>query len=197
MAAAAHTPGGYGGVPQNVGKEFNRADKGTGIRKKRLAFGGVPQTPWFVRREAAEIYHPSGFLHSITGGRADALPRTVAAESHVVPSDVVAGLGQGNSLAGAAVMDRILSTGPFGTRLPHGGGGLHVPRAPRPHLAAGGTAPKVPVQLSGGEYTIPPEKVAAWGGGDMKKGHAAIDRFILAVRKHTAARLRKLPPPKK
>ena len=36
MAAAAHTPGGYGGVPQKVGKEFNQADKGTGIiRPKR------------------------------------------------------------------------------------------------------------------------------------------------------------------
>lgn len=35
MAAAAHTPGGYGGVPQSVGKEFNDADKGTGIRKQK------------------------------------------------------------------------------------------------------------------------------------------------------------------
>jgi hypothetical protein len=33
MAAAAHTPGGYGGVPQSVGKEFNKADTG----KKRSA----------------------------------------------------------------------------------------------------------------------------------------------------------------
>jgi hypothetical protein len=31
MAAAAHTKGGYGGVPQKVGKEFNQADAGTGI----------------------------------------------------------------------------------------------------------------------------------------------------------------------
>lgn len=31
MAAAAHTKGGYGGVSQSVGKEFNQADKGTGI----------------------------------------------------------------------------------------------------------------------------------------------------------------------
>lgn len=29
MAAAAHTPGGYGGVPQSVGDDFNQADKGT------------------------------------------------------------------------------------------------------------------------------------------------------------------------
>ncbi len=27
MAAAAHTPGGFGGVPQSVGKEFNDADE--------------------------------------------------------------------------------------------------------------------------------------------------------------------------
>jgi hypothetical protein len=40
MAAAAHTKGGYGGVPQSVGKEFNAADKGRGIiRPKRKARG--------------------------------------------------------------------------------------------------------------------------------------------------------------
>lgn len=33
MAAAAHSKGGYDGVPQSVGKEFNNADKGTGILK--------------------------------------------------------------------------------------------------------------------------------------------------------------------
>lgn len=43
MAAAAHTPGGFGGVPQSVGKEFNSADAGTGIlshnkRKSRSKF---------------------------------------------------------------------------------------------------------------------------------------------------------------
>lgn len=35
MAAAAHTQGGYGGVPQSVGREFNLADAGTGIRNRR------------------------------------------------------------------------------------------------------------------------------------------------------------------
>ena len=35
MAAAAHTAGGYGGVPQAVGEEFNRADKG--LRQAALA----------------------------------------------------------------------------------------------------------------------------------------------------------------
>jgi len=41
MEAAAHTPGGYGGVPQKVGQEFAEADKGkhfsaAGKRKAKL-----------------------------------------------------------------------------------------------------------------------------------------------------------------
>jgi len=33
MAAAAHTKGGFGGVPQSVGKEFASADKKHGSKK--------------------------------------------------------------------------------------------------------------------------------------------------------------------
>jgi hypothetical protein len=36
MAIAAHTPGGYGGVPQSVGKEFHSADK-TDDNKRKIA----------------------------------------------------------------------------------------------------------------------------------------------------------------
>lgn len=36
MAAAAHTRGGYGGVPQKVGKEFNKADTGTKLLSKAM-----------------------------------------------------------------------------------------------------------------------------------------------------------------
>jgi hypothetical protein len=41
MRAAAHTPGGYGGVPESVGKDFVAADKKAGKRKlpKRKARG--------------------------------------------------------------------------------------------------------------------------------------------------------------
>lgn len=45
MAAAAHTPGGYGGVPQKVGKEFNQADKGTGILKKKKSHAEIMYPP--------------------------------------------------------------------------------------------------------------------------------------------------------
>ena len=34
MNIAAHTPGGYGGVPQAVGKEFHEADKAKSGKKK-------------------------------------------------------------------------------------------------------------------------------------------------------------------
>ena len=37
MAAAAHTPGGYGGVPQEVGKEFNKADTGKKFSTQHVA----------------------------------------------------------------------------------------------------------------------------------------------------------------
>ena len=35
MAAAAHTPGGFGGVPQKVGREFANADKRAKARKSK------------------------------------------------------------------------------------------------------------------------------------------------------------------
>ena len=34
MRIAAHTKGGYGGVPQNVGKEFEAADEAKSVKKK-------------------------------------------------------------------------------------------------------------------------------------------------------------------
>lgn len=33
MEAAAHTPGGYGGVPQSVGRDYVAADKGRPVKK--------------------------------------------------------------------------------------------------------------------------------------------------------------------
>lgn len=39
MEAAAHTPGGYGGVPQKVGKDFAAADAKTQHMARRKAAG--------------------------------------------------------------------------------------------------------------------------------------------------------------
>jgi coenzyme F420-reducing hydrogenase beta subunit len=61
MAIAAHTPGGYGGVPQSVGKDFNKADKG-----KKFNKGGAvtPSTEQAFENNLAEavVYPgPSGW----------------------------------------------------------------------------------------------------------------------------------------
>lgn len=42
MRAAAHTPGGYGGVPQSVGAEFEAADE---ARPNRKLPAKAPLTP--------------------------------------------------------------------------------------------------------------------------------------------------------
>jgi hypothetical protein len=39
MEAAAHTKGGYDGVPQSVGKDFAAADKGKTFAKKTTSTG--------------------------------------------------------------------------------------------------------------------------------------------------------------
>lgn len=57
MAAAAHTKGGYGGVPQSVGKEFNEADTGRKRSKlpnriHKLRKGGIISDKAHERMEA-------------------------------------------------------------------------------------------------------------------------------------------------
>ena len=122
----------------------------------------------------------------------------------MLPADVVAGLGDGNSLAGARVMDEILRSGPHGTPMERSARGMGPPRAPsvprdagfaRAGGVHGGSVKPTPVKLSHGEIVISPEHVRMIGGGDEEKGHEAIDRFILAVRKRYAEKLRRLPPP--
>jgi len=53
MAAAAHTPGGYGGVPQSVGKEFNQADKGGKLLSRAMKGGKHPH------RNLGKYLHPA------------------------------------------------------------------------------------------------------------------------------------------
>ena len=74
MAAAAHTPGGYGGVPQSVGKEFNMADK----RKKYEDGGPVDTSPKPEEKPEEQNAPPPGapgnpgpgpWTHQIKGGR--------------------------------------------------------------------------------------------------------------------------------
>lgn len=143
----------------------------------------------------------TGYLHGPTAGRGDAILTTAPAGAHVIPADVISGLGEGNSMAGAAIMHRVLATGPGGIPLPKAGARTSFPRAPAlPHEASGGTVPErrheqTPVALSHGEFVVDPEHVAHWGGGDQNNGHAAFDRFIVEMRKHIIKTMQGLPGP--
>src|SRR6185437_13693679 len=109
-------------LPQ-VGQGFARG--GAPKRDMGGMMGLSTADPWWTRAEARG---DSGLLHGTTGGQADAVKTQAPPGSFVVPAEVVAGLGQGNTLAGARVMQTILSTGPHGMPLPRGDRGRGPPR---------------------------------------------------------------------
>ena len=206
---------------------FNRTQQqqgtatGTTFRKG----GGVPnrqsggmslsqESPWWTRSEArSQPQGSSGLLNGLTSGRSDQVQTQAPAGSHVIPADVVAGLGEGNTLSGARVMQEIISSGPHGIPMPRGSSGHGTfPRAPAvPQNAKGGQLPvfeakprakggttgqhDTPVDLSDGEFLVHPNDVIRWGNGDQKLGHRIFDKFIVHQRAKHIKTLKKLPPP--
>lgn len=177
-------------------------------RGGRLATGGSPpMTPWYTRREATEAVHaPAGLVHTAGPGRTDNVPMSVAAGSHVIPADVVAGLGQGNTLAGAHALGMAMQSGPGGIRLPKGPHTGSIPKPP--HLAhggpvyeghaikvaRGGAAHGVKCIVAGGEWILSPDEVQRIEHAG-KKGHEAVDHWILERRKGDVKKLKSLPGP--
>lgn len=184
--------------------------------------GGIPSgsemAPWYVRQEARgsdSYYHPSGLYSSAGGGRTDNINNKVPAGSYVVPADVVSGLGEGNTLAGAKFLDSAMHSGPHGVQMGggHGGRGPGMPRPPHietpsfeknnlpsfGELAAGGVPTNkgstVPIITAGGEYLIHPTDIVK-KFGSLKHGHDVLDKFVVRVRKKTADTMKKLPGPK-
>ncbi len=161
-------------------------------------------SPWWTKREATGA--DSGFLHGTTPGRADSIQTTAPAGAYVLPADVIAGLGEGNSLAGARVADAIFSTGPHGIPQSPQRVGRGPPRPPpefREEVKRGGAvklfngAGTKPVALSHGEYVISPEYCRWLGNGDVVDAHRKLDQWVLQKRKETIAKMRSLPPPVK
>lgn len=177
------------------GQIARRADGGAGISASQ----GMPS---WTRTEAAGIDHgASGFLHGSTGGRTDAINTQAPGGSYVIPADVVSGLGEGNSLAGARFMQDAISTGPWGTPLGHiNSSAPHVNHMAMHSAAKGGglAGPKqMPVMLSHGEYVIPPEIVDRIGSGDRKRGIKVLDHFVEDSRAKLIKKLKSLPGPVK
>ncbi|HEX3587804.1 MAG TPA: hypothetical protein VH024_17525 [Candidatus Angelobacter sp.] len=167
----------------------------------RRAVGGMtPAMPWWTKSEArGEEHVPAGLIHGITGGRADKVAMNLAPNSHVIPSDVVSGWGQGNTASGAANLEHAFHTGPFGVSMPKPpsrGPSFRAPPAPR--LARGGVPSErggIHTMVSDGELIVPPADVHRIGDGDHDRGHDWLDRFIVHSRKHIVAQTKKLKGP--
>lgn len=128
--------------------------------------------------DAAAAGPQYGFIPSSVGGRTDHLPRVPEADAFVIPADVVSALGEGNSLAGALILDQVF----------HG-------HTAKPQHSARGGATRVPVMMAGGEYVIPPRAVIAFGGGDARKGHKVLAAWVKQTRAKLVDKLKKLPGP--
>jgi hypothetical protein len=171
----------------------------------RAEGGGVPT---FYERNLARSLPHQGFIHSPVPGRTDKLPISVSGGAYVLPADHVAALGQGNSIAGANIVNKMFKMGPYGaSQMP-----MHQAKAPMPHLNLTPRAPKLsdeggarnprgagkptPIIAAGGEIVIPPDKIAA-KFGDLEHGHKALDKWVVETRKKHIKQLRGLKPPKK
>ena len=126
---------------------------------QHFAVGGFTSSdmPYWTRQEENESVNRHGLLASPIAGRTDKLAVSPATGSYVIPADVISGLGEGNTLAGANVMQKILETGPHGIQMPQARRGMGPPRPPPayregegddgmasgggiPHLATGGSS---------------------------------------------------------
>lgn len=156
----------------------------------------------------------TGFLHSSVPGRTDLIHTQPPVGSFVVPADVVSGIGEGNSLAGAAILQKAFAVGPYGVPLPPARrGGVGIPKPPpvfsgsymAPAAKRGGRQRKgeehvgkpTPILAAGGEFIVPVDAVRQLGGGDLTKGHDALDAWVVAKRKEIADEMKRLPGPKR
>ena len=172
-----------------------------------LGMGLSEAEPWWTRAEARSADAPmSGYLHGATAGRADALKGTAMSDSYILPAEEIAGLGEGNSLMGARVIQAMLGSGPHGIPQERGHAGRGPPhppsmQEPRAFQAKGGGVqhadqPTTKVALSHGEYSLSPEEVATkFGDGDLKRGHRVLDLFVQELRRRHIKELAELKPP--
>jgi hypothetical protein len=214
---------------QIVAIAMSEADK---AKRQHAAFGGgmgmgesMGFNPMSYEMRSAirgeeQSYNPSGLIASATAGRTDRIPMSVAANSYIIPADVVSGIGQSNTLNGAKMLDAIIKggIGPYGVSNPHGSRGSGPPKPPSPprisgKLADGGVKEDEKEGVShilaaGGEYTVARDDVERIGARqrkaglsrartDLRAGHQALDELVRRVRKHTLEFLKHAPSPKR
>lgn len=157
----------------------------------------------------------TGPIMSAVPGRTDKHNISVRSGSYILPADFVSNRGQNNTVAGAATLGRMFSSGPYGAKpmgitrgkLPappkvRADGGEVPPRGVAPvdglHQGmVGGDDELVPIVVAGGEFLIDPDHVRMIGQGDIEHGHNILDQWVLSDRKKHIETLRGLPKPAK
>lgn len=108
-----------------------------------------------------------------TGGRADKVNISVPSGAYIIPSDIVSGLGEGNSLHGMKIIERMF-----------------------PHPGTKGTSKgePVPIAAAHGEVSISPEQLKA-KFGDVDHAHRIMDHWVVHERKNIIHTMSRLPGP--
>jgi hypothetical protein len=204
-----HTGKTFAHTSSKFGKDRANAQAVAVALNTARKYAGGGEAPFF-ENQAFRQSARAGMIHSAIPGRTDKIPMSVNGGSHILPADVVSGIGQGNSTAGAVALNKLFKMGPYGSAI-HGSPVPHVnfghpggfPKAPtmlRQKFSPGGTpdhGKPVDIIAAGGEYTVPPEVVSRIGGGNMQHGHDVLDAMILHLRKKTIKDMQGLKPPKK
>jgi hypothetical protein len=200
-----------GGVTPKLGiSEMNTAFK-------QAHFGGINERA----AESAVMGRAPGvhLINSHVPGRVDRIPMRARTGSYVMPADVVSGLGQGNTHAGARMWGQAIShsIGPMGIQNAIKARAMKAPslRMPSPGLnpktgigkgafvgfADGGgvndDGEYTPIITAGGELIIDPEIVEALGRGDADAGKKMLADSAVHVRRQTVKHLKDLPGPVK
>jgi hypothetical protein len=143
-----------------------------GMRGPNLAMHGPGSHGGMMR-----LMRGSGLIRGEASGRSDALQADLPKGGYVVPADVVSGMGQGNTAAGASSLRSMIQKS-------------------GPRFARGGMIGTARVKVSPGEFFVHPHHVAALGDGDLNKGSAHLDNLVKQTRKRQARAIRKLPKPR-
>jgi len=204
--------------PANMMVVYEPSDMQFGEKLMRGAFdkasgGSIDRANKIAQEKAQPCHH--GIINMAVGGRTDHIPMNVLEGSYVLPADIVSGLGEGNTLAGSKIIDKMFGSGPFGVTPPKASGTLSFPSAryqmsmsdpSDPYKlygkAEGGEVSStkyrpIPIIAAGGEYVIHPDVVTKLGKGNMDNGHTYLDNFVKFNRKHLVKTLSKLPGPRK
>lgn len=84
-----------------------------------------------LRKNLPDITFKGGLFDSPVAGRTDRLNRKVPGGSYVIPADVVSALGEGNTMAGSTILERMFQM-PHGVSKPKG---MKAPRGPKSFMS--------------------------------------------------------------